>query len=42
MADLSVYRSQIMTLVPEPSSIALAGSALAVALCGVARRCLRR
>lgn len=42
MADLSVYRPQIMTFVPEPSSLALAGSAAVVALCAAARRRFRR
>jgi hypothetical protein len=42
MADLSVYRSQIMTLVPEPSSLALAGCAAAVALVATAHRRFRR
>jgi hypothetical protein len=41
MADLSVYRSEIMTLVPEPSSLALAGCAVAVALIATARRRFR-
>jgi len=42
MADLSGYRSQIMTFVPEPSSLALAGCAAAVALLATARRRFRR
>jgi hypothetical protein len=42
MADLSIYRSQIMTFVPEPSSLALAGCAAAVAMLAVVRRRLHR
>ncbi|HEY2838904.1 MAG TPA: hypothetical protein VGJ26_07135 [Pirellulales bacterium] len=42
MADLSVYRSEIMAIIPEPSSVALAGSAAFFALIAVARRRIRR
>jgi len=38
MADLSIYRDQIMSIVPEPSSFVLAGFAIAGSLVGVIRR----
>ena len=42
MADLSYYRNQIVTVVPEPGAVALASMALAVgAACATIRRRIR-